>query len=61
MCLSDSSMLKKIMRVFLVLISSNTKVTPDLHHIVKTGKSGVGIKMIKSGNFSIKSYVVGIY
>ena len=25
------------------------------------GKSGVGIKTIKSGNFSLKSYVVAIY
>ena len=39
-----------------------TKVTPDLHLTYsKNGKSGVGIQMIKSGNFSIKSYVVAIY
>ena len=43
-----------------------TKVTPDFHLTFSKngGKSGVGIKMIKSYNlqyFSIKSYVVDVY
>ena len=41
-----------------------TKVTPDLHleYSRKGGNLGlVGIKTIKSGYFSIKSYVEGIY
>ena len=42
------------------------KVTPDFHltYSKKWGKSGVGIKMIKSEKFpffSIKSYVVNVY
>ena len=42
------------------------KVTPDLHLTFskKGGNLGVGIKMIKNGNylyFSIKSYVVDVY
>ena len=38
-----------------------TKAIPDLQLThSETGKSGAGIKTIKSGNFSIKSYVVAI-